>query len=52
MLEIKAVLANLLRRFQFTHPNPREPMLVPSSQVVLKPMHDVSLIVSKRFISA
>jgi len=48
LLETKVVLANLLRRFQFTHPNPDEPLLVPYSQVVLKPKHDVSLIVSKR----
>lgn len=48
MLEIKVVLANLLRRFRFSVADPTQPMLVPSSEVVLKPKHGVPLIVSKR----
>ena len=48
MLEIKVVLANLLRRFQFSLADISGPMLIPSSEVVLKPKHGVSLIVSKK----
>ena len=49
MLEIKVVLANLLRWFRFSVVDMNEPMLVPSSEVVLKPnQHGVPLIVSKR----
>lgn len=48
LLEIKIVLANLLRRFRFSVADPSKPMLIPSSEVVLKPKHGVPLIVSKR----
>ena len=48
MLEIKIVLANLLRRFRFSVSDPSKPMLIPSSEVVLKPKDGVSLILSKR----
>jgi cytochrome P450 family 4 len=49
LLEIKVVLANLLRWFRFSVADSSQPMLVPSSEVVLKPnKHGVPLIVSKR----
>ena len=48
ILEIKIVLANLMRQFQFTVADASQPMLIPSSEVVLKPKHGVPLIVSKR----
>ena len=48
MLEIKVVLATLLRRYQFSVPNADGPLLVPTSAVVLKPKAGVSLIVTKR----
>ncbi|XP_046449670.1 cytochrome P450 4c3-like [Daphnia pulex] len=48
LLEIKIVLANLLRRFRFSVADPSKPMLIPSSEVVLKPKQGVPLIVSKR----
>ncbi len=49
MLEIKIVLANLLRRFRFSVSDPSKPMIIPSSEVVLKPKHGVHLVLSKRF---
>ena len=48
MLEIKVVLATLLRRYQFSVPDADGPLLVPTSAVVLKPKAGVSLIVTKR----
>ena len=48
MLEIKVVLANLLRRFRFSLTDISGPMLIPSSEVVLKPKNGVSLIVTER----
>jgi len=48
MLEIKVVLANLMRRFQFSVSDPSAPLIVPSSEVVLKPKHGIPLILSKR----
>ncbi len=48
ILEIKIVLANLMRQFRFAVADASQPMLTPSSEVVLKPKHGVSLIVSKR----
>lgn len=49
MLEIKVVLANLLRRFKFSVADPSKPMLIPSSEVVLKPgKQGVQLVLSKR----
>ena len=47
LLEIKIVLANLLRQFRFSVADPSKPMLVPSSEVVLKPKNGVPLIVTK-----
>ena len=52
ILEIKVVLANLLRRFQFSVKDASTPMLIPSSEVVLKPKKGVPLILSKREIIA
>ncbi|XP_046449158.1 cytochrome P450 4c3-like isoform X2 [Daphnia pulex] len=48
ILEIKIVLANLMRQFRFAVADMSQPMLTPSSEVVLKPKHGVPLIVSKR----
>jgi len=48
MLEVKVVLANILRRFRFTLADPNEPMPIPSSEVVLKPKKGVHLIVKSR----
>ena len=48
MLEMKVVLANLLRRFQFSLADPSQPMLVPSSEVTLRPKNGVNLIVDPR----
>lgn len=48
MLEIKVVLANLMRRFRFSVSDPSAPLIVPSSEVVLKPKHGIPLILSKR----
>ena len=52
LLEIKIVMANLLRRFQFsvTADDAKLPLVVPSIEVVLKPSNKdgVHLIVSKR----
>jgi cytochrome P450 family 4 len=48
ILEIKIVLANLMRQFRFAVADASQPMLTPSSEVVLKPKHGVPLIVSKR----
>ncbi len=47
LLEIKIVLANLLRQFRFSVADPSKPMLIPSSEVVLKPKNGVPLIVTK-----
>ena len=52
ILEIKVVLANLLRRFRFSVKDASTPMLIPSSEVVLKPKKGVPLILSKREIIA
>lgn len=49
MLEIKIVLANLLRKFQFSVKDLSTPMLIPVTEVVLKPKYGVPLVVSKRF---
>ena len=48
MLEIKVVLAILLRRYQFSVADEGGPLLVPTSAVVLKPKSGVSLIVTRR----
>ncbi|XP_046640760.1 cytochrome P450 4c3-like [Daphnia pulicaria] len=48
MLEIKVVLANLMRRFRFSVSDPSAPLIIPSSEVVLKPKHGIPLILSKR----
>jgi len=48
MLEIKVVLATLLRCYQFSVADVDGPLLVPTSAVVLKPKTGVSLIVTKR----
>ena len=52
LLEIKIVMANLLRRFRFSvnEGEFKQPMIVPSVEVVLKPNNEngVPLIVSKR----
>ncbi|KAI9563279.1 hypothetical protein GHT06_010737 [Daphnia sinensis] len=51
ILEIKIVLANLMRRFRFSVADCSQPMIIPSSEIVLKPKHGVPLIVSKRLTS-
>jgi len=48
MLEIKVVLSTLLRRFQFSVADASQPMMVPTSEVVLKPRSGVNLIVANR----
>ncbi|XP_032789240.2 cytochrome P450 4c3 [Daphnia magna] len=48
ILETKIVLANLMRRFRFSVADSSQPMIIPSSEIVLKPKHGVPLIVSKR----
>ena len=48
MLELKVVLANLLRRFQFSLRDPTEPMIDCLLETTLKPKTSVNLIVSKR----
>lgn len=50
ILETKIVLANLMRRFRFSVADSSQPMIIPSSEIVLKPKHGVPLIVSKRLI--
>ncbi|XP_057367277.1 cytochrome P450 4c3-like [Daphnia carinata] len=50
ILEIKIVLANLMRRFRFSVADSSQPMIIPSSEIVLKPKHGVPLIASKRLI--
>lgn len=52
LLEIKVVLVNLLRRFRFSVKDASTPMLIPSSEVVLKPKNGVPLILSKRTVIA
>jgi hypothetical protein len=48
MLELKVVLANLLRRFQFAVRDPAEPMIDCLLETTLKPNTSVNLIVTKR----
>ncbi len=48
MLELKVVLANLLRRFQFAVRDPMEPMIDCLLETTLQPKTSVNLIVSKR----
>ena len=50
MLELKVVLANLLRRFQFAVRDLTEPMIDCLLETTLKPKTSVNLIVSKRAI--
>ena len=49
MLELKIILANLLRRFQFSLSDPSGPMLAPGFDMVLKPKENIFLILAKRF---
>nr|CAH0101008.1 unnamed protein product [Daphnia galeata] len=48
MLELKVVLANLLRRFQFSLRDPTEPKIECLMEITIKPKTNVNLIVSKR----
>ena len=51
MLEMKIVLANLLRIFRFSVLDQSQPMIQPSFEVVLKSKQGIRLIVSKRTMS-
>jgi len=48
MLEIKVVLSTLMRRFRFTSPDASSELYHPSSQVVLKPVGPVPVIIQRR----
>ncbi|KAI9552443.1 hypothetical protein GHT06_022809 [Daphnia sinensis] len=52
MLELKVVLAHLLRQFQFSVSDPTEPMIIPLLETTLKPKSPVNLIVTKRSFQA
>ncbi|XP_032792206.2 cytochrome P450 4c3 isoform X1 [Daphnia magna] len=52
MLELKVVLAHLLRRFQFSIRDPTEPKIIPLLDTTLKPKSPVNLIVTKRLLQA
>ena len=48
MLELKVVLANLLRRFKFSLRDPTEPKIECLMEITIKPKTNVNLIVLKR----
>lgn len=49
MMEIKAVMAILLRKFRFSSSeDPNEPLMTPSSIFVLKPKNGIKLTITKR----
>ena len=48
LFELKVVLSWLLRKFQFSVPNPLDPEARASSEIVLKPVDGIHLIVTPR----
>jgi len=49
MMEMKTVLSNLLRRFHFSSLEvPTQPLMIPSTVIVLKPKDGINLIIKKR----
>lgn len=48
---LKILLANLLRRFEFSLPDPTAPLIEPVLGIVLKPLDGLPLVVKRRTIS-
>nr|QST15028.1 CYP4BY4 protein [Diaphanosoma celebensis] len=52
MMEIKVVLSTVMRHFRFSSADPSSELLIPSSEVVLKPAETVPVIVQRRIKSS
>ncbi len=49
MLEVKVVLANLLRQFRFSVLDNSKPMIIPKMKILFRPTDGVNLVVTKRY---